>query len=223
MQGSQQRKEDSYGVKQLTQLQCLTIFLVHEQNSAPPYTMFYGKDAKYAKHLQTFGEISVTADTFNKVGNSKLDTRGRLSMFMGYNIHMLMGYNIQHTGDVYRLLHLWTNHVIYSRHVQWQGKMWNEFYNIPSTHIADAYVYPFDDYIENTGTDQEAESNVREVEPPPIETEETCLEEEEPIAATTRSHESEPIASRTRSQKDMTEIARLADVKSGCNLHEWDK
>ena len=25
--------------------------LVHEQNSAPPYTMVYGKDAKYAKHL----------------------------------------------------------------------------------------------------------------------------------------------------------------------------
>ena len=25
--------------------------LVHEQTSAPPYTMFYGKDAKYAKHL----------------------------------------------------------------------------------------------------------------------------------------------------------------------------
>ena len=25
--------------------------LVHEQNSAPPYTMFYGQDANYAKHL----------------------------------------------------------------------------------------------------------------------------------------------------------------------------
>ena len=25
--------------------------LVHEQNSAPPYTMLYGQDAKYAKHL----------------------------------------------------------------------------------------------------------------------------------------------------------------------------
>ena len=25
--------------------------LVHEQNSAPPYTMFYRQDAKYAKHL----------------------------------------------------------------------------------------------------------------------------------------------------------------------------
>ena len=29
----------------------LDSILVHEQNSAPPYTMFYGKDAKYAKHL----------------------------------------------------------------------------------------------------------------------------------------------------------------------------
>ena len=25
--------------------------LVHEQNSATPYTMFYGQDVKYAKHL----------------------------------------------------------------------------------------------------------------------------------------------------------------------------
>ena len=40
--------------------------LVHEQNSAPPYTMFYGQDAKYAKHLRTFGEICVTADTTTK-------------------------------------------------------------------------------------------------------------------------------------------------------------
>ena len=25
--------------------------LVHEQDSAPPYKMFYGQDTKYAKHL----------------------------------------------------------------------------------------------------------------------------------------------------------------------------
>ena len=25
--------------------------LVHEQDSAPPYTMFYGQDVKYDKHL----------------------------------------------------------------------------------------------------------------------------------------------------------------------------
>ena len=57
--------------------------LVHEQNSAPPYTMFYRQDSKYAKNLQTFGEICVTADTSNKVGRTKLDTRGKLCMFMG--------------------------------------------------------------------------------------------------------------------------------------------
>ena len=36
--------------------------LVHEQYNAPPCTMFYGRNAKYAKHLSTFGEIYVTAD-----------------------------------------------------------------------------------------------------------------------------------------------------------------
>ena len=87
--------------------------LVHEQNSASPYTMFYRRDAKYAKHLWTFGEICVIADTSNKVGRTKHGTRGRLSMFMGYST--------QHAGDVYRVLHLKTNHVIYSRDVARQN------------------------------------------------------------------------------------------------------
>ena len=52
------------------------------------------------------------------------------------------------------------------------SKMWNEFYSIPSNHSADTYVDPFDGYIEDTGTDQETENNVQEVEPTPIETEE---------------------------------------------------
>ena len=187
--------------------------LVHQQNSAPPYTMFYGKDAKYAKHLRTLGEICVTADTSNKVGRTKLDTRGRLTMFMGYST--------QHAGDVYMFLHLKKNHVIYSRDMQWLGTMWNEFYGIPSNHSADAYVDPFDDYIEDTVTDQETESTVQEVEPTPTETEQTSLEEEKPIAARTRSHDSEPIASRTRSQQVLTDIAGFADVKTGSNLDEW--
>ena len=113
-----------------------------------------------------------------------------------------MASSTQHAGDVYGFLHLKTNHAIYSRDVQWLGKMWNEFYSIPSNLSADAYVDPFDDYIEDTGTDQEIESNVQEVEPTSIKTEQTHLEEEEPIAVRTRSHDSEPIASRTRSQQD---------------------
>ena len=133
---------------------------------------------------------------------------------------MFMGYSTQHAGDVYRFMHLRTHHVIYSRDVQWLDKMWNEFYSIPSTHSAYAYVDPFDDYIEDTCTDQEIESNVQEVEPTLIETEETSLEEVEPIAARMRRHDSEPIASSTRSQQELTDIAGFADVKTGSNLHE---
>ena len=62
--------------------------LVHEQNSAPPYTMSYGQDTKYAKHLRTLGEICVTADTSNKVGRTKM-TRGRMCMFLGHSTRML--------------------------------------------------------------------------------------------------------------------------------------
>ena len=186
--------------------------LVHEQNSAPPYTMFYVQDAKYAKHSKTFGEICVTADTSNKVERMKLDSRGRMCTFLGYST--------QHAGGVYRFLHMKTNHIIYTQDVQWLGKMWHEFYSIPSNHSADAYVDPFDDYIEENGTGQEVEENVQDEEQAPVEVD-SCFEEDEPIAARTRSHCPEPIASRTRSQQDLTEMASFADVKLGSNLNEW--
>ena len=83
--------------------------LVHEHASAPPFKMFYGQDAVFAKHLQTFGEMCITADTSHKVGRLNLDTRGRLCMFMGYST--------QQAGDVYRFLHIKTNHIIYSQDV----------------------------------------------------------------------------------------------------------
>ena len=69
-----------------------------------------------------------------------------------------------------------TNHVIYSRDVQWLDKMWHEFYSIPSSHSADAYVDPFNDYIEETGTDQEVKSNTQETELTPVEAEGTSFE-----------------------------------------------
>ena len=116
---------------------------------------------------------------------------------------MFMGYCTQHAGDVYRFLHRKTNHIIYSRDVQWLGKMFHEFYSIPSIHCGDAYVDLFDDYIEETGIDQEVEDNVQQTEQTPAEAEETSLEEDEPIAGRKRSHDTEPIASRTRSQQDL--------------------
>ena len=42
----------------------LNNILVHEQYNAAPCTMFNGRNAKYAKHLSTFGEIRVTADCY---------------------------------------------------------------------------------------------------------------------------------------------------------------
>ena len=85
---------------------------------------------------------------------------------------------------------------------------------------ADAYGDPFDDYIEDNGTDQEVETKAQRAQQMPIETEDTNIEEV-PIAARTRSHDSECIANRTRSQQDLTDTAGFADVKTGSNLHEW--
>ena len=68
--------------------------LMQECAKSPPFT--FGVDAKYAKHLRVFGEICVVADTDNKVGRTKIDPRGKISLFVGYST--------QHAGDVYRLL-----------------------------------------------------------------------------------------------------------------------
>ena len=105
-----------------------------------------------------------------------------------------------------------TNHVIYGRDVQWLGKMWHKFYNIPSSDSTDTYVDLYDDYIEKTCTHQEVENNAQGTEQMLVEAEETSIEEEEPFAART---------GRTGSQEDLTNIASFAHVKTGSNLHEW--
>ena len=71
----------------------------------------FGVDAKYAKHVRAFGEMCVVADTDNKVGRTKIDPRGKISLFVGYST--------QHAGDVYRLLNPKTTRVIHSRDVKW--------------------------------------------------------------------------------------------------------
>ena len=53
--------------------------LVQESAKSPPFTQFFGVDAKYAKHIRVFGEMCVVADTDNKVGRTKIDPRGKIS------------------------------------------------------------------------------------------------------------------------------------------------
>ena len=51
----------------------------------------FGVDAKYAKHLKVFGEMCVVADANNKVGRTKINPRGKTSLFVGYST--------QHVGE----------------------------------------------------------------------------------------------------------------------------
>ena len=96
--------------------------LMQDSAKSPPFTQFFGVDAKYAKHLRVVGETCAVADTDNKVGRTKIDPRGKISLFVGYST--------QHAGDVYRLLTPNTSRVIQSRDVKWIGKTWAEFYKI---------------------------------------------------------------------------------------------
>ena len=68
--------------------------LVQDSAKSPSSTQFFGVDAKYSNHLRAFGEMCVVADTDNKVGRTKIDPRGKISL--------LVGYSPQHAGDVYR-------------------------------------------------------------------------------------------------------------------------
>ena len=85
--------------------------LVLDSAKSPPFTQFFGVDAKYGKHLKGFGEMHVVADTDNKVGRTKIDPRGKVNSFAGYSA--------QHAGDVYRLMNPKTSWVIHRRDVKW--------------------------------------------------------------------------------------------------------
>ena len=70
----------------------LNNIFVQESAKSPPFTHLFGVDAKYAKHLRVFGEMCVVADTDNKVGRTKIDPRGKVSLFVGYSTQDLTDY-----------------------------------------------------------------------------------------------------------------------------------
>ena len=106
-----------------------------------------GVDAKYAKHLRVVGEMRVVVDTDNKVGRTKTDPRGKISLFVGYST--------RHAGDVYRLLNPKTIRVIHSRDVKWIGKTWADFYKIKMIVRASGHVDPDEDFQLEVEEDQD--------------------------------------------------------------------
>ena len=173
--------------------------------------------------------MCVVADTDNKVGRTKIDPRGKISLFVGYST--------QHAGDVYRLLNPITSRVIHSRDVKWTGRMWAEFYKIKMIDRASGYVDPDEDFQLEEEEDQDVEEE--ELEPEEDESEviqvgQSQAEEptetpvgvasDEPVASRTRSQTaaSEPIAARTRQALGSSpEMSVFADVKDDKTLNEW--
>ena len=202
--------------------------LVQESARSPPFTQFLGVVAKYAKHLRVFGEMCVVADTDNKVGRTKIDPRGKISLFVGYST--------QHAGDVYILLNPKTSRVIHSRDVKWIGKTWAEFYKIKMIDRASGYVDPDEDLQleEKDQDEQEEEIEPEEDEPEVIQVGQSQAEEptetpvgvaiDESVASRTRSQTTacEPVAARTRQALGSSpEMSAFADVKNDKTLNEW--
>ena len=135
----------------------------------------------------------VVADTDNKVGRTKIDPRGKISLFVRYSN--------QHAGDIYRLLNPKTSRVTHSRDVKWIGKTWAEFYKIKMIDRASGYVDPDEDFH----LEEEEDKDIDEEELEPEEDNSDSIQvgqsqAEEPTETPVRVADDEPVASRTRSQ-----------------------
>ena len=93
--------------------------IVRHMGGQPPYYMFFKEHPKYRKHLRIFREIAVVANHERKSTRNKIEQRGTVAMFMGYAE--------DHTGDVYRFIHLKTQHVILSRDPRRMKIMWKAY------------------------------------------------------------------------------------------------
>ena len=58
--------------------------MVRRERTKSPFTLFYNDEPKYMKFLRSFGEMAVMAISDGKKMRSKLDTRGRTGIFVGY-------------------------------------------------------------------------------------------------------------------------------------------
>ena len=93
--------------------------MVRKERTEPPFTMFYNDEPKYMKFLRSFGDMAVIAISDGKKMRSKLDSRGRTGIFVGYAD--------DHAGNVYRFINIQMKQIILSRDVQWLNSFWKEY------------------------------------------------------------------------------------------------
>ena len=93
--------------------------MVRKERTKPPYTLFYNDEPNYMKFVRSFGEMAVIAISDGKKMRSKLDTRGRTGIFVGYAD--------DHAGNVYRFINIKTKKIILSRDIQWLNSFWKKY------------------------------------------------------------------------------------------------
>ena len=93
--------------------------MVRPDRTKPPYTLFYNKDAKFMKHLRSFGEMAVVVIHEGKKMRSKLDNRGKTCIFVAYAD--------DHSGDVYRFMNIHTTRIIMSTDARWLNIIWKHY------------------------------------------------------------------------------------------------
>ena len=84
-----------------------------------PTICFSRNTQKYRKYLRIFGEIAVVTNHERKSTRTRIEQRGKTVM--------LVGYADDHTGDVYRFIHLKPQHVIVSRDARWMNIVWRAY------------------------------------------------------------------------------------------------
>ena len=93
--------------------------MVRQMGGKPPYYIFCKEHPKYRKYLRILGEVAVVAKHERKSTRPKIDQRGNIAMFVGHTD--------DHSGDVYRFIHVKTQHVILSRDARWMNIMWKAY------------------------------------------------------------------------------------------------
>ena len=93
--------------------------MVRKERTKPPFTLFYNNEPKYMKFLRSFGEMAVIAISDGKKMRSKLDTRGRTGIFVGYADDM--------AGNMYRFINIQMKLILLSRDIQWLNSFWKEY------------------------------------------------------------------------------------------------
>ena len=102
--GINAKEKGEFWCKVISTTTKLDNIMVRPDRTKPPFTLFYNKDAKYMKHLRSFGEIAVVVIHEGKKMRSTLDNRGKPCMFVGYAD--------DHAGDVYRFLNVKTKRLL---------------------------------------------------------------------------------------------------------------